>query len=44
VGRDAGQPGPQQIRARQFRRIGQCQAGGDEDITGGGDCRVRVGP
>ena len=42
--RDVKQPAPQLVRARQLRGITHYQAGGDENVAGGGDCRVSVRP
>jgi hypothetical protein len=44
VGRDAKQPAPQPVRTRQLRGISRYQARGNENVTGGGDCRIRVRP
>ena len=42
--RDAKQPVPQAVRARQLRRIGHRQIGDDEKVTGSGDRGVGIGP
>jgi hypothetical protein len=44
LGRDAEQPGAQPARMRQLRGISHGQAGGDESLAGGGDCRLCIGP
>jgi hypothetical protein len=44
MGRDAQQPVPQAVRARQVPGISQRQVGDDENVTGRGDRRVGVGP
>lgn len=41
---DAKQPAPQPVRTRQLCGVGHCQAGGNENVTGGGDCRISIGP
>jgi hypothetical protein len=42
--RDAEQPAPQLLRTRQLRGISHYQAGGNENVAGGGDCRIRIRP
>jgi len=44
AGRDAEQPAPQPVGARQLRGISRYQARGNENVTGGGDCRIRIRP
>jgi hypothetical protein len=44
VGRDAKQPAPQPVRPRQLRGISRYQARGNENVTGGADCRIRIRP
>jgi len=42
--RHAKQPAPQLVRTCQLRGISHHQAGGNENVAGGGDCRIRIGP
>jgi hypothetical protein len=44
VGRDAKQPAPQPVRTRQLRGISRYQAGGNENVAGCDDCRIRIRP
>jgi hypothetical protein len=43
-GGDAKQPASQPVRTGQLRGIGHSQPGGDENVTGGVDCRIGIGP
>jgi hypothetical protein len=44
AGRDAEQPAPQLVRTRQLRGISHDQAGRNENVAGGGDCRIGIRP
>jgi len=44
LGGDAEQPAAQAVRTRRLRRISHPQTGGNENVTGGGDRRIRIGP
>jgi len=43
LGSDAEQPAMQAVRTRRLRGIGHSQPGGDENVAGGGDRRIRIG-
>jgi hypothetical protein len=40
----AAQPAPQLVRTRQLHGISHDQAGGDENVAGGRDCRICIRP
>jgi hypothetical protein len=44
LGGDAEEPAAQAVRTRQLRGVSHRQAGGNENVAGRGDRRIRVGP